>query len=140
MRCGGSAALRPAVQTIDQNLAHALCHGSGFSACNGNCLEIGWSKQIIWGTQEESYLSGKRLNRYTGDRADGAVNRVNQSFGSIIHGFNAISSIYEGLAAQAMKRFSGGYTIQVAYTFSRSIDADWSLSAVAPVNSKVRWT
>jgi hypothetical protein len=69
-------------------------------------------------------LFRNEVNRFNSDRADGALNRVNQSFGSLLHGSNAVSSIYNGLTAQAQRRFSSGYAVQVAYTFSRSIDTD----------------
>jgi hypothetical protein len=120
---GGSTALRPSVQTIDQNL-RAPYVWEWFLGVQRQ-LPGDWMVEANYlGNAGRKLLIRQELNRYTGDRADGAVNRVNQSFASITHGFNAISSIYQGLAAQAMKRFSRGYTVQVAYTFSRSIDAD----------------
>jgi hypothetical protein len=66
------------------------------------------------GNTGRKLLIRQELNRYRGDRADGALNRVNQSFGSIIHGFNASSSIYEGLphSHEAVLPDTG----QVAYT------------------------
>jgi hypothetical protein len=120
---GGSTAFRPSAQTIDQTLRTPYVW-EWFLGVQRQ-LPGDWMVEANYlGNAGRKLLIRQELNRYTGDRADGAVNRVNQSFGSIIHGFNATSSIYEGLAAQALKRFSRGYTIQVAYTFSRSIDAD----------------
>jgi hypothetical protein len=69
-------------------------------------------------------LIRNNINRYKGDRADGVVNRINQSFSTIVHGYNAASSIYNGLAAQVTRRFSSGFAVQAAYTFSRSIDTN----------------
>lgn len=120
---GGSSALRPAVQTIDQELRTPYVW-EWFLGVQRQ-LPGDWMVEANYlGNAGRKLLIRQELNRYTGDRADGALNRVNQSFGSITHGFNAISSIYQGLATQAVKRFSRGYTIQLAYTFSRSIDAD----------------
>jgi hypothetical protein len=76
------------------------------------------------GSAGRKLLFRNEVNRFNGDRADGALNRLNQSFTSILHGNNAVSSIYHGLTAQAQRRFAQGYSVQVAYTFSRSIDTD----------------
>ena len=120
---GGSTALRPSVQTIDQG------------------LRVPYSYEWFLGVQrrlpgewvvEASYIgnAGRKLlvrndiNRYSGDRADGRQDRINQSFSSITHGMNAASSIYNGLATQASKRFAHGYTVQATYTFSRSLDTN----------------
>jgi outer membrane receptor protein involved in Fe transport len=120
---GGSNALRPAVQTIDQTLRTPYVW-EWFLGVQRQ-LPGDWMVEANYlGSTGRKLLIRQELNRYTGDRADGTLNRVNQSFGSITHGLNAISSFYQGFTTQAMKRFSRGYTVQVAYTFSRSIDAD----------------
>jgi len=40
------------------------------------------------------------------------------------HGYNAVSSSYHALTSQLTRRFRSGYSAQMAYTFSRSIDTD----------------
>ncbi|MCA1628283.1 MAG: TonB-dependent receptor, partial [Acidobacteria bacterium] len=120
---GGSTALRPAVQTVDRNLRAP--HTAQWFLGVQRQLPGNWVAEANYlGSAGRKLLFRQELNRFSGDRADGVVNRVNQSFGSIVHGFNAISSIYHGLATQLSKRFSDGYTAQLAYTFSRSIDSD----------------
>ncbi|HZI87168.1 MAG TPA: TonB-dependent receptor, partial [Pyrinomonadaceae bacterium] len=120
---GGSTAFRPSAQTIDQNL-RAPYITEWFLGVQRQ-LPGNWMAEVNYlGTAGRKQLLRQEINRFSGDTADGVTNRVNQSFGSITHGFNAISSIYNGLAAQLQKRFSDGYTAQFAYTFSRSIDAD----------------
>ena len=119
---GGSTVLRPGVQTIDQNLRVPYDYQ----------WFIGVQRRLGEWVAEASYLgnAGRKLlvrndiNRYSGDRADGRQDRINPSFSTIVHGFNAASSIYNGLATQISKRFSRGYTFQASYTFSRSIDTN----------------
>ncbi|MFN2513799.1 MAG: TonB-dependent receptor domain-containing protein [Pyrinomonadaceae bacterium] len=120
---GGSTALRPTVQTIDQNL-RAPYVTEWFLGVQRQ-LPGNWLAEANYlGSAGRKLLLRQEINRFSGDLADGAFNRVNQSFTSITHGFNAVSSIYNGIAAQLQKRFSDGYTAQFAYTFSRSIDTD----------------
>jgi hypothetical protein len=69
-------------------------------------------------------LIRNEINRFSGDLNDGALNRVNQSFGTMTHGYNAVSSAYHALATQLSRRFQSGYSAQIAYTFSRSLDTD----------------
>ena len=120
---GGSTAFRPTAQTVDQNLRapHITEWFLGFQ----RQLPGSWMAEVNYlGTAGRKLLLRQEINRFSGDTADGVTNRVNASFGSITHGSNAVSSIYNGLAAQLQKRFSDGYTAQFAYTFSRSIDSD----------------
>lgn len=119
---GGSVSLRPAAQTVDQGLV-APYNLQWF---------LGVQRRIGQWVAEANYLGngGRKLlirneiNRFSGDLNDGALNRVNQSFGSITHGYNAVSSSYHALTTQLSRRFASGYSAQLAYTFSRSIDTD----------------
>jgi hypothetical protein len=123
---GGSTAFRPSAQTVDQNL-RAPYVTEWFLGAQRQ-LPGNWMAELNYlGTAGRKLLLRQEINRFSGDAVETPtpiVNRVNPSFGSITHGFNAVSSIYHGLAAQLQKRFSSGYTAQIAYTFSRSIDAD----------------
>ncbi|HWQ52497.1 MAG TPA: TonB-dependent receptor [Bryobacteraceae bacterium] len=120
---GGSTALRPALQTVDRSLQTPYVWQWFFGVQRR--LPGDWMVEANYlGNAGRKLLLRNEINRFSGDRADGALDRVNRSFGGIVHGSNAISSIYSGLAVQVQKRFSKGYTAQVAYTFSRSIDAD----------------
>ncbi len=120
---GGSTTLRPSAQTIDQNL-RAPYVTEWFVGVQRQ-LPGNWMAEANYlGSAGRKLLLRQEINRFSGDLADGVFNRVNQSFASIVHGFNAVNSIYHGLATQLMKRFSAGYTVQAAYTFSRSIDTD----------------
>ena len=120
---GGSTALRPAAQTIDQNL-RAPYTTQWFLGVQRQ-LPGNWMAEVNYlGSTGRKLLLRQEINRFNGDRLDRRTDRVNQSFSSITHGFNAVSSIYNGLATQLQKRFSNGYTVQAAYTFSRSIDTD----------------
>src|SRR5688572_9034655 len=121
---GGSTAFRPTAQTIDQNL-RAPYITEWFLGVQRQ-LPGNWMAEVNYlGTAGRKQLLRQEINRFSGDTADGVTNRVNQSFGSIMDGFNPISSIYNGLAVQLQKRFSDGYTAQFAYTFSRTIDAEY---------------
>jgi outer membrane receptor protein involved in Fe transport len=120
---GGSTALRPGLQTVDPTLV-APYTWQWFLSVQRR-LPGQWVAEMSYlGNAGRKLLLRNEINRVSGDRADGLVDRVNRSFGSIVHGTNAISSMYHGLAMQATKRFSRNYTAQFAYTFSRSIDAD----------------
>jgi len=120
---GGSTVFRPTAQTIDQNL-RAPYVTEWFLGVQRQ-LRGDWMAEVNYlGSTGRKLLLRQEINRFSGDRADGITNRVNQSFGSITHGFNAVTSIYNGLASQLQKRFSDGYTAQFAYTFGRSIDTD----------------
>lgn len=120
---GGSTAFRPSAQTIDQNLK-APYVVEWFLGVQRQ-LPGDWMAELNYlGSSGRKLLLRQEINRFNGDTADGVTNRVNQSFGSITHGFNGSNSIYNGLAAQLQKRFSAGYTAQFAYTFGRSIDTD----------------
>jgi Carboxypeptidase regulatory-like domain/TonB dependent receptor-like, beta-barrel len=120
---GGSTALRPSAQTIDQNLRAPYV--TEWFLGTQRQLPHNWMAEINYlGSTGRKLLLRQEINRFSGDRADAITNRVNPSFTSIVHGFNAVSSIYQGLSTQLMKRFSEGYTVQAAYTFSRSIDTD----------------
>ncbi|HKP36141.1 MAG TPA: hypothetical protein VJT71_04730, partial [Pyrinomonadaceae bacterium] len=120
---GGSTTLRPTAQTVDQNLV-APYVTEWFLGVQRQ-LPHNWMAEVNYlGSAGRKLLIRQEINRFNGDLADGAFNRVNQSFASIVHGFNAPNSIYHGLSTQMMKRFSNGYTVQAAYTFSRSIDTD----------------
>ena len=120
---GGSTTLRPTAQTIDQNL-RAPYATEWFLGVQRQ-LPHNWMAEVNYlGSAGRKLLLRQEINRFNGDLADGVFNRVNQSFASIVHGFNAPNSIYQGLSGQLMKRFSEGYTVQAAYTFSRSLDTD----------------
>lgn len=120
---GGSTALRPSAQTVDQNL-RAPYTPEWFIGVQRR-LPGNWMAEASYlGSAGRNLLIRQDINRFSGDLADGSLARINQSFSTIIHGFNAVSSIYHGLATQLMRRFSDGYTVQLAYTFSRSIDTD----------------
>jgi hypothetical protein len=120
---GGSTTLRPTAQTIAQNLRAPYV--TEWFLGTQRQLPGGWMAELNYlGSTGRKLLLRQEINRFSGDLADGTFNRVNPSFASIVHGFNAVSSIYHGLSTQLMKRFSDGYTVQAAYTFSRSIDTD----------------
>jgi Carboxypeptidase regulatory-like domain/TonB dependent receptor-like, beta-barrel len=120
---GGSTALRPTAQTIDPNL-RAPYVTEWFLGVQRQLWNNWMAEANYLGSAGRKLLLRQEINRFSGDLSDGAFNRVNQSFASIVHGFNAVSSAYHGLATQLMKRFSRGYTLQFAYTYSRSIDTD----------------
>jgi hypothetical protein len=120
---GGSTTLRPSAQTLDANLL-APYTWEWFLGVQRR-LPGDWVAEANYlGSAGRKLFIRNEINRFTGDRADGRLDRVHQSFGSITHANNAVNSIYNGLAAQLSKRFSSGYTLQAAYTFSRSIDGD----------------
>ncbi|MDZ4802499.1 MAG: TonB-dependent receptor [Bryobacteraceae bacterium] len=119
----GSTALRPALQAVDPTIVAPYNMQWSFNIQRR--LPGDWRGEVAWiGNAGRKQLLRNEINRFSGDRADGVVNRVNQSFGSIIWGSNAVSSSYHAFTANAVKRFSRTYTAQVAYTFSRSIDSD----------------
>jgi hypothetical protein len=120
---GGSLALRPTAQTIASDL-RAPYVTEWFLGVQRQ-LWANWMAEVNYlGSAGRHLLIRQEINRFSGDLSDGAFNRVNRSFASIVHGFNAVNSSYNGIAAQLMKRFSTGYTLQLAYTFSKSIDTD----------------
>jgi len=120
---GGSAALRPGLQAIDQTITTPYTTQYFFGIQRR--LPQNWLAEVNYlGNAGRKLLLRNEINRFSGDRADGVVNRVHQSFSTIIWGSNAVSANYNALAAQLTKRFSSGYLAQVAYTFSRSIDTD----------------
>ncbi len=119
----GSTALRPALQAIDQTIVAP--YNMQWSLNIGHRLPGDWRGEVAYlGNGGRKLLLRNEINRFTGDRADGTVNRVNQSFGSIIWGNNAVSSSYHAFTASATKRFTKGYLAQVAYTFAKSVDTD----------------
>jgi hypothetical protein len=119
----GSVALRPALQAVDPTIRAPF--NSQWSLTIQRRLPGDWLAEVAYlGNAGRKLLLRNEINRYSGDRADGTVDRVHQSFGSIIWGSNAISSNYHAFTAQATKRFSRSYMAQAAYTFSRSIDSD----------------
>jgi outer membrane receptor protein involved in Fe transport len=120
---GGSRQLRPTVQTIDPTLRTP--YNMQWNLAVQRRLPGNWVAEANYlGTAGRKLLIRNEINRFNGDRADGLVNRVHQSFAGITHGYNAVSSNYHALAVQASRRFAQGYYVQAAYTFSRSIDAD----------------
>jgi hypothetical protein len=120
---GGNTALRPAAQVVDQNLVAPYVM-QWFLGVQRR-LPGDWVAEVNYlGNAGRKLLLRNEINRFSGDRLDGAVNRVNQSFAGITYGSNAVNSIYHGMTAQLSRRFRGGYSAQVAYTFSRSIDTD----------------
>jgi hypothetical protein len=119
----GSNALRPAIQVIDPNLRAP--YNLQYSLNIGRRLPGDWRAELSYiGNGGRKLLLRNEINRFSGDRADGTVNRVNQSFGSITLGSNAVTSSYHAFAASATRRFSKSYMAQFAYTFSKSIDSD----------------
>jgi hypothetical protein len=120
---GGSNALRPGAQTVAQNL-RAPYNIQWFLGVQRR-LPDDWVAEVNYlGNAGRKLLLRNDINRYSGDRADGTLDRVNPSFGVMTHGYNAISSSYNALTTQISRRFNKGYQVQMAYTFSRSIDAD----------------
>jgi hypothetical protein len=120
---GGSTALRPGVQTVAQDL-RAPYNIQWFFGVQRR-LPGEWLAEVNYlGNGGRKLLIRNEINRFSGDRADGTLDRVNASFGGMTHGYNAISSSYHALATQLTRRFRAGWQMQAAYTFSRSIDAD----------------
>jgi hypothetical protein len=120
---GGSVALRPALQAVDPTIRTPYNIQWSFNVQRR--MPGDWLAEVAYlGNVGRKLLLRNEINRFSGDRSDGTVNRVNQSFGSIIWGSNAVSSMYHAFTASAVKRFSRSYMAQVAYTFSRSIDTD----------------
>ena len=119
----GSTALRPALQAVDPTIRAP--YNMQWSLNIQRRLPGEWRAEVAYlGNAGRKLLLRNEVNRFTGDRADGTVNRVHQSFGSIVWGSNAVSSSYHAFTTSATKRFSKSYMAQIAYTFSRSIDAD----------------
>jgi hypothetical protein len=120
---GGSIALRPGTQTVAQDL-RAPYNIQWFAGVQRR-LPGDWVTEVNYmGNAGRKLLIRNDINRFSGDRADGTLDRVNTSFGVMTHGFNAVSSSYHALASQVSRRFRSGYQVQMSYTFSRSIDAD----------------
>lgn len=120
---GGNPTIRPAAQTVDPGLA---------APYNIHWF-LGVQRRLPWqmagevnyiGNAGRKLLIRNEINRFSGDLADGRLDRVNPSFASITHGYNAVSSNYNALTAQLNRRFASGFSAQIAYTFSRSIDTD----------------
>lgn len=120
---GGSVTLRPAVQTVDQGLV-APYNLQWFLGVQRRLPGDFVVEANYLGNGGRKLLLRNEINRFSGDRADGTVNRVNQSFGSITQGYNAVSSSYNALTTQLSRRFHSGVAMNLAYTFSRSIDTD----------------
>ena len=119
----GSLALRPALQAVDPTIRAP--YNMQWTLNIQHRLPGDWRGEVAYlGNVGRKLLLRNEINRFSGDRADGVVNRVNQSFGSIVWGSNAVSSSFHAFTASAVKRFSQTYMAQVAYTFSRSIDTD----------------
>ncbi len=120
---GGNTAIRPAAQTVDPSLV-APYNLQWFFGVQRR-LPGRWVGEVNYiGNVGRKLLLRNEINRYSGDLADGRFDRVNPSFAGITHGYNAVSSSYNALTAQLSRRFSSGYSVQAAYTFSRSIDTD----------------
>jgi hypothetical protein len=120
---GGSVALRPSTQTVNQGLL-APYNFQWFLGVQRRLPGEFVAEVNYLGNGGRKLLIRNEINRFSGDRADGTVNRVNQSFGSMVHGYNAVSSSYHGLTSQLSRRFRSGLAFNAAYTFSRSIDTD----------------
>lgn len=119
----GSTILRPALQAVDPTI-DAPYNIQWFFGVQRR-LPGEWIGEVNYlGNNGRKLLLRNEVNRFSGDMLDNVFNRVNQSFGSIIWGSNAVSSSYHAFTAQATKRFSRAYFAQIAYTFSRSMDTD----------------
>lgn len=73
---------------------------------------------------------GEDYNRYSGDMLDGVLNRLNQSFNQVGLAESRINSKYNGLTLQLNRRFSKGFSFQVAYTFGKAYDTPASATEV----------
>jgi hypothetical protein len=120
---GGNTTLRPTVQTVDPNIVAPYNYQWFFGVQRR--LPGDWVAEANYlGNAGRKLLIRNDINRFSGDRADNVVDRVNRSFSGITHGYNAVNSSYNALTTQLSRRFRAGYSAQVAYTFSRSIDTD----------------
>ncbi len=63
--------------------------------------------------------------------------RIYKGFGDLRSISSLANSGYNGVQAEFTKRFSGGYSLQGAYTFSRSIDMRSGIAAVAATSPNV---
>lgn len=63
------------------------------------------------------------VNRFAGDLVqDGKLNRLNQSFGSIVYGQSNFNSAYHGGTVAVRNRTYRGLNFQSAYTFGKGLD------------------
>lgn len=104
---------------------------------------VGIQREILRNTSfEVNYVfSGARkliraenFNRFAGDRVgapspafgefagDDALNRVNETLGTLRSWENSVNSTYHGLQLQIDRRFTGGFAFNANYTFSKSLD------------------
>lgn len=119
----GSTAFRPSLQAVDPTIRAP--YNMQWTLNIQHRLPADWRAELAYlGSAGRKLLLRNEINRFSGDGADGVINRVNQSFASIVWGSNGVSSIYHAFTASATKRFSHSYMAKVAYTFSRSIDTD----------------
>jgi hypothetical protein len=96
----------------------------------------GVQRQLPWkfvieanyiGTSGRNFMSadgpgGEDYNRFAGDMLDGVRNRFNPSFGVIGLAESRLSSEYHGFTLQLNRRFSGGLSLQTAYTLGNAKD------------------
>lgn len=120
---GGNTAIRPGAQVIDQGLL-APYNWQWFLGVQRR-LPGDWTVEANYiGNVGRKLLLRNEINRFSGDLLDGSFDRVNRSFGSIVYGNNAVSSNYNAFTSQVSRRFRAGYSAQLSYTFSKSIDTD----------------
>ena len=65
-----------------------------------------------------------QVNRFAGDliQNDGVLTRLNSSFGNIDYGMQGGNSSYTGGTLSLKKRFSSGFSVDIAYTLGKAID------------------
>jgi hypothetical protein len=76
------------------------------------------------GTAGHKLYGQTDVNRFSGDliQNNGVLTRLNRSFAIIEYGESNLNSIYHGGNLSLKKRYSSGFSLNVAYTVSKAID------------------
>ncbi len=85
------------------------------------------------GTAGRKLIRAENWNRFTGDwtgaesptgewAGDTSLNRINQTYGTLRFWENSVTSSYNALQAQVLKRFSKRWALTGNYTWAKSID------------------
>jgi hypothetical protein len=62
------------------------------------------------------------VNRFAGDLLDGREDRINPNFGVLLFVSNGVSSAYDALTAEVRHEWSGGFSVQANYRWSKWLD------------------
>ena len=62
------------------------------------------------------------MNRFNGDLLDGREDRINPNFGVLLFVTNGVTSSYHAVTSEMRRDFSGGFSLQANYRWSRWLD------------------